>query len=278
MLKKLSSLGRNLCGIDPIWKGREHEADASVKVVGKFVEDLNPKEDLGGQPDLVVSSHTFEHINEPRAVLGHLMDIAAPGAIFAIEVPGFDTLVEINRFDQVFHQHIHYYSLSSFLQLIHELGGSYMSHTFNYDYWGGTMLVVFQKGGDGSNAPKDIPLSQDLIQKSLQRFRDQLSVFSEIIDSQKRNSIYAYGAAQMLPTLAYHLKTDFSWCQAVLDDDPKRNGKMYPHMAVKIEKPEDSFSLKDSTVFISALDSVRPILKRIIAMNAKRIVCPLALL
>ena len=281
MLEKFAGIGKQIFGLDPIWEGRESEASKSknISVLGKFVEDINPSQDLDGSPDLILSTHTFEHINEPKEVMEQLVDMAAPGAMIAIEVPSLDTMLEINRFDQVFHQHIHYYSLASFKYLINELGCSYLSHTYNYSYWGGTMLIVFEKVSSNKDVNTSKSLTKEKINLSLSRFNSQLSSFSDLIDSQKNiNKIYGYGGAQMLPTIAYHLKSDLSWCESILDDDPSRNNKMYPHMPVRIVKPDENFSLENSSVFIGALDSSRPILNRLISLNPKRIMHPLAIM
>jgi len=277
MLKKLNKIGKKLYGIDPIWKDNEPKTEDSISVYGKFVEDIDLQTDLEGAPDLVVSTHTFEHINEPRVVLEKLVDLAAPGATIAIEVPSFDTLVELNRFDQVFHQHIHYYSLSSFKYLIQYLGCEYSSHTYNYDYWGGTMIIVFKKTESKLNNIKKT-LSDNEIKQSFDRFQNQLQCFMRLVESQKNyNPIYGFGAAQMLPTIAYHLDSDLDWCEAILDDDENRNNKMYPHLPIEIIKPGKNFSLHSSSVFIGALDSVRPILNRILTMSPKRVLFPLSI-
>ena len=219
------------------------------------------------------------HINEPKEVMEQLVEMAAPGALIAIEVPSFDTLLELNRFDQVFHQHIHYYSLSSFKYLINSLGCTYLSHAYNYSYWGGTMIVVFEETVSSENFIDSKSITNNDIYSSLSRFEEQLSSFNDLINNQKDiNKIYGYGGAQMLPTIAYHLGSDLSWCEAILDDDESRNNKMYPHLPVRIMKPSDDFSLADSSVFIAALDSARPILIRLISLRPKRIMYPLAIM
>ena len=281
MLEKLSSKGEHIFGLDPIWEGRESEAKTyeNISVLGKFIEDLNPKNDLNNAPDLIVSTHTFEHINEPKEVMKQLVEMAAPGALIAIEVPSLDTLLELNRFDQVFHQHIHYYSLASFKYLINSLGCSYVSHKYNYSYWGGTMLIAFEKTDNSENYDNPETITREIIDGSISRFKAQLSSFNDLIKIQRSMSkIYGYGGAQMLPTIAYHLNSDLSWCEAILDDDESRNNKMYPHMPVKIIKPSNNFSLSDSAVFIGALDSARPILNRLLSLNPKRILHPLSIM
>jgi hypothetical protein len=245
-------------------------------VIGKFIEEVDLAQELGGKPDLVVSTHTFEHIDEPKAEIQRLMAAAAPDALFVFEVPSFDTLMAISRFDQVFHQHLQYFSLASFQKMVEDLGCRVVAHSFNYYYWGGTMLVAFRRKASAAGEKKRFTVhSEKAVSESLARFRGQLRELNSAIDSLDDTPLYGYGAAQMLPTLAYHMGTDLSGLKAVLDDDPRREGLLYPGLAPRIEKPAAEFSLEGAAALITALDSVRPILRRVISLRPKRILLPL---
>lgn len=276
LLKKIEPLGKKVFGVDPIWKSQELPQHEKIKVLGKFVEELEFS-DFGARPDLIISAHTFEHLENPKEQLARLVDFADHNALFVIEVPSFDSLLEIYRFDQVFHQHIQYFSLASFEKMLHEVGCKYLTHTFNFAYWGGTMLIAFQKNSAtrASFQNQFTKPNEDLVKEKVQMFQRQFNESRRTIDSLKNQTIYGYGAAQMLPTVAYHLKSDFAFMKSVLDDNPEREGLMYPNMPVKIERPGDHFTLKGSNVMITALDSLRPIMKRVFSLGAKRVLVPL---
>lgn len=281
LLKKIEHMGGSLFGIDPIWKEKGVvQAGDKIKVLGKFIEELDIEKDLGEKPDLVLSAHTFEHVEDPMEQIRKVVGLADEGALVVIEVPGFDSLLTNNRFDQVFHQHLHYYSLASFERLIHEVGGEYLTHRFNYGYWGGTMLVAFKKTTSKVKNFKSrfVRPNEDVVGKHVQVFREQMHAAMCVIDTLKGETICGYGGAQMLPTIAYHMKSDFAFMKNVLDDNPDRSGLMYPYMPVVIKKPEPGFTLQDVNVLITALDSARPILGRVMSLNAKRIILPLNVL
>lgn len=280
LLQKIAQKGELLFGIDPIWKGKTPPTLPRIKVFGKFVEEFDAVRDMGGQPDLVISAHTFEHIEDPRQQMERLVSFAADNATFLIEVPSFDTLVNNYRFDQVFHQHLQYYSLASFERLVQEIGCEYVAHTYNYSYWGGTMLFAFKKppAGTKRTPPRFAQPTTDQVAASLRVFQEQMTTALNIVSATQGDPIYGYGAAQMLPTVAYHMHSDFSFMKSVLDDNADRNGLTYPYMPIVIEKPAEGFDLRNATVLVTALDSARPILKRVFALGAKRVVLPLNLL
>jgi len=277
-LKKIDKLGEQIFGLDPIWKcNPPPQLGEKIKVVGKFVEELDFEQDLGGRPDLVLSAHTFEHIENPRDQLEKIVGIAEANAIIIVEVPGFDSLLNNCRFDQVFHQHVQYYSLASFERLIYEVGGEYIDHAFNYGYWGGTMMVAFRK-----NSKKDKTFSGKFQKRTMQVVEEKIKLFTvqmnnsmKLLETFKNEPICGYGAAQMLPTVAYHMNSDFSFMKCVYDDNTDRNGLMYPYMPIVIEKPKENQTLEGVNVLVTALDSARPIVKRISQLKAKRVILPL---
>jgi hypothetical protein len=77
----------------------------------------------------------------------------------------------------------------------------------------------------------------------------------------------------MLPVLAYHMHTDFNGLEAVLDDNADRQGLYYPGLTPQIRAPQAD--LAGAVAVITALDSARPILARLIALGARDIVLPL---
>lgn len=277
LLKKLYSRAESAWGIDPIWIGKDHISPEGIRVLGKYVEEIDWASDVPTQPDLIVSAHTFEHINEAGQELARAVEAAAEGALFIIEVPGTDSMLSALRFDQVFHQHINYYSVASFQRLIAELGCQYLAHTFNYSFWSGTMLMAFSKhSSSAASTPHPPKITPEKATAALARFTAQLHELMNTIAGVPE-PLWGYGAAQMVPILAYHLKSDLGFLQGIFDDNPGRHGKNFPHLAPVIRMPRPETTLVDSAVVILALDSIRPILKRVHALNARRVLLPLHL-
>jgi hypothetical protein len=276
LLKELSSRARKVAGIDPIWIDKQpDDLLPNMQVIGDFIENVDLAAQISEAPDLVVSTHNFEHIIDPLAQLKRLLEAASDNAVFIIELPDLHSMVNNLRFDQVFHQHFHYFSLASFLTMIGNAGGHYIDHSINYRNWGGSFTVAFSNNPDRANdLPINIPTANPTwIKDRYQLFKDGMANVKRLIEGLD-GEIWAYGAAQMLPTLAYHLETDFSFLTGIMDDCPLRNGKTYPTIPVQIHKPDEKTSLKDQTVIITALDAIRPITNRLIDFDPKFIVNP----
>ena len=275
LLKKAQDLAEKKIGIDPIWIGRDHELNSNTKVLGRFIEQIEVKSDIGSKPDLIISAHTFEHIQDFRGQMSALADIAADGCLFLIEIPSFESLVKQRRFDQVFHQHIQYTSLSSMRRLVEEIGCSFLGHTFNYSYWGGTLLFWFEK-----NKQTKKQNLEDFEMQNPQNIKDSFlnfklgvqSVVSQAI--QLNEKCYGFGGAQMLPILAYHMDSDLAFMEAILDDNFDRNMTKLPGVSPFIRTPLVG-EIENAAIMITALDSTRPIMRRLLADHPRRILHPM---
>ena len=113
-----------------------------------------------------------------------------------------------------------------------------------------------------------------LFKERFELFNRQIVNLMNIIQSLE-GPICGFGAAQMLPTLAYHMQSDLSFLECIWDDNPNRNGLTYPHLPVRIHQPKPNLHLSNSTVMITALDSTRPIISRLNDLNPRYILKPL---
>jgi len=275
LLSQLQDRADVRVGIDPVWRGREAEReDASILLYGAGVEEVDLTS-LPEKPDLVVCRHTLEHIGDPGAVLKLLMQAAAPDALFVFEVPGFDGLISRFRFDQVFHQHLHYFSLASFTRLVRNAGAHVLAHRENIHDWGAMAVVFARSAPPIAIEMRALRPSLGQIARRYALFLRQMEAAGDMLADLQGAPIYGYGAAQMLPVLAYHMKTDFGQLAAVLDDDPEKDGIGYSNLPVKVMLPGRATRLSEASVLITAIDNVAPIMTRLLANRPRHILHPL---
>jgi len=208
-------------------------------------------------------------------VLEKLLGVAAHDALFLFEVPGFDALVRKLRFDQVFHQHLQYFSLASFQRLLGELQAAYVSHRENYHDWG-AMAVAFRKSGkpDGRREPNPAMANVIEIRERYALFQRHMSAVDDLLESLRETKVYGYGAAQMVPALAYHLGNDMEFLAAIVDDDPSRDGWYYQNLPPPIRHTSKIPDLDSATVLVTAVDNIQPILTKLLAHRPRHIVTP----
>ena len=274
LIKKIQNLSEEITGVDPIWINKDFNLNEKTKIKGKFLNELSKEKDFNNPPDLILSSHTFEHVSDIYDQFKMLCEISTEDCRFIIEIPSFDTMVNIGRYDQVFHQHLQYTSLSSMITLINRLGCRYIDHSFNYDYWGGTLLFTFEKTKSKINNPVFDKINNKKIYNGFLQFKDNLFHTREFCENSEEQ-VYGFGAAQMLPLLAHHMESDLSFLSGIIDDNSDRVGSFLPSVKAPIILPIDAKNIENSIVMLTALDSARPILKRLLELSPRRILNPL---
>lgn len=278
LLKLLRSRAKQLIGVDPLLKGVEKDLTApKLRLVGDLFENV----DLEGRPDIVICKDTLEHMSDPLQVLRRMVASASNDALFFCQFPLLDTLVAGGRFDQIFHQHLNYFSLKSILYLLDELGCELHDYTINYNHWA-AILIAFRKIRKGGTSTKFFNniwnISRSDILQRYNVFRKNMELTQERLLMLRNESLYGYGAALMLPVLSYHLKNDLSCLKYVLDDDGKKEGLYYINLPVSIRHPKKVRDIKKSTILVTAIAStnnVRRILSRLSELNPRQIILPL---
>lgn len=277
VLSKLEKNADKLTGIDPVLKGSEKEfTRGKMTAVGDFFENVL----LSERFDTIICKDTLEHIENPFAFTRKIVEMGDKNTLFYFNIPFLETLVQSYRFDQIFHQHLNYYSLKSIIYMLNKLGCNLVDYEINYNHWG-VIMFAFKKGKDTgkfkkdikSFTPKEITGRYSVFKNSLNNTQAQIEVLEK-----DGEMVYGYGAAHMLPVLSYHLKNDFSRFGGIIDDDKNKDGLYYINLPVKIVHPskiKDMEKLSILVTAVSAIHNTRRILSRLSDINPRRILVPL---
>lgn len=270
LLKQLSPKIKFGYGIDPIWINHKPIHKDNYKIIGGYCADLKKILSKDIKPNLIVSSHTFEHTVNLFEDLSTLVEIANDDCIFHIEMPSLETLIRLRRFDQVFHQHIQYISENSIKKLVKRLNCQLLKINYNYSLWGGTVMFTFTN----SKVKKDLKLHNNAlnyeldldIKNALDEFRIYINLLTSQISSFE--SFCYLGAAQMLPIVDYHTPEGFN-PSFILDDNKTRIDSFLPNMPYKIKpmKDYDVSMMENTALVLGAIDSSKSIVKRCKELN-----------
>jgi len=274
LLESLGSIARFRAGIDPIWPREVSTLGNGIRLSGDFAESVDYSGLVDEPIDLVVTAHTFEHIMNPRLALDQIAPYLSKKCSFFIEVPSAERMTDQARLDQVFSQHVQYYSVSSLIELMRPYGFSLRSLKYNFSYWGGTQLLHFSNEG----CFKEVSHSTDIdYRQAIQSFESGMNTTRHQLTS-ATSPLYAFGAAQMLPILSYHIGEPFELVTSILDDNPSRQGKRFPYCLTPIVSPSQVINIQDATILITALDSARILMGSAFQLGFRSILLPIGAL
>ncbi len=274
-LNQFSKFDIKSIGIDPILK--EIEINSDVEIIPDYIENIDFSKYINKSPTLICSQHTIEHIPDIKRTLQKLKSISDKDTIFAFEFPNFDLLLQNRRFDQIFHEHIHYFSLDSFTYLLDILDFELINYEFNYDKWG-TLYVLFKnKTNSKQNTINEFTNSKDKILNNFKDFKDSMNITKRTLIQFSKSNVYGYGASMMLPTLNYHLDNIMSNFVSILDDDENKHNKSYINIDIKVDSHKKNIKYENSIFFVTALEHTKNIVKKLTDNNAKNIIVPIGI-
>jgi hypothetical protein len=279
LINELKGYGKWRVGIDPIWASQDLKSDdPDILVIGDSVEGADLEAIMPAKPDLIVCRHTLEHIFNPRLVIEKILKNSTDDSLFVFEIPCFDYLLERNRIDQVFHEHLQYFTQGSLAKLIDIYDAEVIRFSSNYHNWGALMVAFKKKEASKKVFDENYSMvTAEQIEQKYKLFSLQMENTINVLTSLTGN-IYGYGAALMLPVLAYHMKTDLGILNAVLDDDEEKDEWFYDNLPLRVCRPQKINDYKDSSIFLTAWDNVKPIMSKLLADRPKHIIFPLHLI
>ena len=242
---------------------------AGVEVVRQFIEDV----DLAaykGLRKLIVSSHTLEHLADPRAFFKAIASTCTHWDWLAIQVPALEAMVYGARIDWIHHQHVNYFSRRSLTRLLAEYGFEVVRHDYDHSHWGAVM-VMCRKGRGDHDAPSAIVPSS--ITAAMERFKWQMSSDRFF----RWGGTVGFGAALMLPILSYWLPP-LKEIEYIADNDMAKDGLRY----INFNKPiRCIYDLKGCDVVITAIGTklaCRELVKQAFEKGALHVIVPLGAL
>ena len=268
LLKKFEHTNAKLIGVDP---NISSDSDR-IECIKGYIEDVDIEE-FGGAKKIYLCSHTLEHIFDPDLFFKKLSRAGTADDEFFFQFPSLDLLVRDCRFDQVHHQHIQYFSLTSIAKLLNKNGFNLIKHSFDSDHYG-TLMIYFKKSPIIAYHIELPAITSSKIKASYDAFFNSISSADSRINFLKED-FYCFGASLMLPILAYYMPNLLKTV-AILDADENKLGLSYVNFDRKIIS-DNEFEYKNSDLVITAVSTklaTRNILKILIDRKAENIILP----
>ena len=158
--KKIIEIGSNDGFLSSILK--EKGADVLAVDASKFMVNICQKKKINsvhsifdfsqskkikkkyGQADIIIANNVFNHSNEPSNFIKGVNNLLKNDGKFIFEQPNFTKGVLSLKFDQIYHEHISYFTVKNIDSILRYNDFKVMSITKN-DYHGGSLRTIATK-------------------------------------------------------------------------------------------------------------------------------------
>jgi len=261
LLEPLSKLGANVEGVDPAKNIVKLAKDKGLKVYEEYFND----ETFGGEEfkdkyDLVLSNNTFAHIPDIQSVVRGVKHVLKPDGEFIFEVHYLQSLIEGKQWDNIYHEHIFYHSITGLNNLFQKYGMTIVNFEEIPIHSGSIRVTVTNKIPNIYNlhmyTPPKVLDRIELESKTvanveyLRRYgedvRNHITNFNDTIEELKKNhSIAGYGASGRANMFCNLTNLNSNIVKFIVDESPERCGRYIANTDIPIVDVE---TLKNSDV------------------------------
>ena len=240
LLEPLSKLGADVVGVDPASNVVKLARDKGLNVIEDYFNYEN-FENHGGKYDLVLANNSFAHIIDIKSIVKGVNHVLKPSGYFVFEVHYLNNLVEENQWDNIYHEHIYYYSITALHNMFKRYGMTIIDFEEIPIHSGSIRVTVKNSETDIPKKITDrIKLESDTIcnleylGQYSEDVKKHISDFNKTLDSLKGKKIGGYGAsgrANMFCNVTNLTKDNVDF---IVDESPERCGRYIANKEIPI--------------------------------------------
>ena len=261
LLEPLSKLGANVEGVDPAKNIVKLAKDKGLNVYEEYFND----ETFGGEEfkskyDLVLSNNTFAHIPDIQSVVRGIKHVLKPGGDFIFEVHYLQNLIDGKQWDNIYHEHIYYHSITGLDNLFQKYGMTIVDFEEIPIHSGSIRVTVTKESSYTGiwypNKPQKVLDRIELESKTISNVeylrsygedvRNHITNFNNTIEElQKNHTIAGYGASGRANMFCNLTDLNSDIVKFIVDESPERCGRYIANTDIPIVDVE---TLKNSDV------------------------------
>ena len=240
LLKPLCDLGAKAVGIDPATNVVKVAREKGLNVHNGYFSYDNHKL-FDKKFDLVLSNNTFAHIIDIQDSVKGINHVLKPDGNFIFEVHYLKSLIEGNQWDNIYHEHIYYYSITALHNMFKRYGMTIIDFEEIPIHSGSIRVTVKNSETDIPKKITDrIKLESDTIcnleylGQYSEDVKKHISDFNKTLDSLKGKKIGGYGAsgrANMFCNVTNLTKDNVDF---IVDESPERCGRYIANKEIPI--------------------------------------------
>lgn len=270
-LKHFQTLGYEVIGVESSKTTAKIANDSGVPTINAFFNDELVRS-LNKQYQMINASGVFFHLEELHSVCRGIKAGLADDGVFVVQFLYMPSIVENLAFDQIYHEHLLYYSLQTINTLL-QRHGLEMFDARLAPIHGGSMIAYVSHAGKESptenlkqlqRAEQDSGFNSietyQQFNRAIQKLRTENQAYLQAKKAQGK-TVYAMGAPVKGNTLLNYFDVGPDLVQGLVEINRLRKGLYSPGMHIPILM-EDELPKKPDVYYVLAWNFKHEILRR----------------
>ena len=249
LLKPLLELGCESVGVEPAGNLAKQANDKGLETICSYFDKYTVDKIISEKrkADIVVASNVFAHLDEYHEIIENVKSLLSEDGTYIIEVQYFADMINDMTFDNIYHEHVMYYTIHSLINLFnkHEMnvyrvekipthGGSirvYISEEIEIQQ--SVIGLINEERKNGIDKLQTMKKFNDKLQNNINEIRE---LFERLNKENKR--IFGYGAPAKSSTMINSIGLTNENIELIIEDSPLKQGLFTPGSHIPIIGPE----------------------------------------
>jgi len=244
LLKSLK--GVKLYGMDPSSKKFLNNYKKNISVITDFFSKKKLLENLSTQQarekfNIITSFAMFYDIEDPNSFCKDIYNLLNPNGIWVVEFSYLPLLFKNLTYDQICHEHVTYYSLTTFNKILKNNNMKVIDLSFN-EINGGSIEVICAKKNSKIKPKKIVEkifeeeanISKNIVNLFQDRVENVKKTLKEFLKNIPSKDIMGYGASTKGNIVLNHLNLTKKNLSFICDANPFKFNRFTPGTNIKI--------------------------------------------
>ena len=249
-LKPLKERGIKVLGVEPAKNISKLANENGIPTLNGYFNDNTTEEILNnfGKPKIITASNVFAHSDELKNITENVFKLLDNSGTFIVEVQYlYDTINDLT-FDNIYHEHVNYWSVTSISYFFKKLG--YLVYNVEHiNTHGGSIRVYISKDKKTTNKNLELFLTKEkefgmLDYELYTKFSEKITnVKNNVVNNFKKlknkyEKIAAYGAPAKATTSLNFFGIDNKFIDYTIEDNELKNNKFIPGVNIPIRNKQ----------------------------------------
>ena len=259
-----NKLNLNLFGIDPSAKKFQAFYNKKINLIVDFfskssIDKFFKEKKIKNQKFSLISSFAmFYDIEDPNSFCKDINNLLNKDGMWILEFSYFPLLLKNLTYDQICHEHVTYYSLTTFNNILKKNGLKIYDFSFNEINGGSIEVMCVKKESklkiDNKKIQKIFDDEKRIDQSAYSRFNQRVentkNVINLFLNSIKKNEIIGYGASTKGNIVLNHCGINSKNLPLICDENIEKHGKYTPGSNIKIISKQQMRKLQPKYLFV----------------------------
>lgn len=252
MLGTIAAAGVRHLGVEPSGNVADIAREKGINVLSAFFDEETAARVRAehGPADVVFGANTICHIAHIDSVFRGLDALLAPGGVFVFEEPYLATIINGMAFDQIYDEHVYYFSATSVRAMAARFGFELVDAERIAMHGGEVRYTIARPGTrvpsgrladllaeeEADKLNEQVTLAE--FGRDVARIRDDLVTLLRQLRAEGKR-VVGYGAPGKSSTVTNYCGIDTSLVPFVCDSTPAKQGRLVPGSHLPVRPPAE---------------------------------------